>query len=65
MYHKKNDPLWDGEGCGAISTCSFNNPPWFCKNLPQPARDDIEIRLCGNEGSGEDTPIEFVEIYVK
>ena len=30
-----NDTLWDGEGCGPISTCcTFNNPPWFCKQLP-------------------------------
>ena len=61
----EDDPLWNGQGCGAISTCcSFNNPPWFCKQLPQPTSDDIEMRLCGN-GSAEDTPIEVVEIYVK
>ena len=39
--------LWDGQGCGGTSTCcSFNNPPWFCKQLPQPTTDDIELRLC-------------------
>ena len=61
------DPLWDGQGCGAQSTCcGFNNPPWFCKELPQPTRDDIELRLCGNEGtSNEDTPLEVVEIYIQ
>ena len=32
-----DDPLWDGAGCGPQSTCcSFNNPPWFYKQLPQP-----------------------------
>ena len=62
----EDDPQWDGEGCGAISTCcSFNNPPWFCKQLPQPTSDDIELRLCGSEGLAEDTPIEIVEIYIK
>ena len=26
-----DDPLWDGEGCGANNACcEFNNPPWFC-----------------------------------
>ena len=31
------DPLWDGAGCGPQSTCcSFNTPPWFYKQLPQP-----------------------------
>ena len=61
------DPLWDGQGCGAQSTCcSFNNPPWFCKELPQPTRDDIELRLCaGSVVANEDTPLEVVEIYVQ
>ena len=61
------DPLWNGQGCGAISTCcSFNNPPWFCKQLPQPTTDDIELRLCCDEPIFlEDAPLEFIEIYVK
>ena len=62
-----DDPLWDGQGCGDNSTCcSFNNPPWFCKQLPQPTTNDIELRLCGDQGiSDEDTPLEMVEIYIK
>ena len=62
-----NDPLWDGQGCGGNSTCcEFNNPPWFCRQLPQPTTDDIELRLCGDEiTSNEDTPIEQVEIYIR
>ena len=61
-----DDPLSDGKGCGPISTCcEFNNPPWFCKQLSQPTTDDIELRLCDDQGiSDEDTPIEMVEIYV-
>ena len=62
-----DDPLWDGQGCGGNSTCcSFNNPPWFCKQLPQPTTDDIELRLCADqEIANEDTPLEIVEIYIK
>ena len=31
-----DDPLWDGAGCAPNSTCcSFNNPPWFHKQLHQ------------------------------
>ena len=42
-----NDPLWDGYGCTASSTCcSFNNPPYFTKQLPSPTTDDIEARMC-------------------
>ena len=39
-----NDPLWDGGGCDPTSTCcTFNNPPWFCKQLPpRSTNDDLE-----------------------
>ena len=62
-----DDPLWDGGGCGPTSTCcTFNNPPWFCKQLPQPTSADLEVRLCSrSEVSVENTPVELIEIYVK
>ena len=62
-----DDPLWDGQGCGGNSTCcSFNNPPWFCKQLPQPTTDDIELRLCADDKRYiGDTPLEIVEMYIK
>ena len=71
-YHYVNrvysqDPLWDGHGCRSTSTCcQFNNPPWFCKDLPQPTSDDIELRLCVNEPlNNEDIILKAVEIYVQ
>jgi hypothetical protein len=63
-----DNPLWDGAGCGPQSTCcSFNNPPWFYKQLPQPTADDIEMRVCCDYGpdTNEDIAIEVVEIYVQ
>ena len=65
FYHA--DPLWDGSGCGPTSSCcGFNNPPWFCKQLPQPTTDDIEMRVCVNQHTGdEDVALESVEIYVQ
>ena len=62
-----NDPLWDGEGCGSTSTCcEFNSPPWFCKSLPQPTSDDLEIRNCyANVLGNEDKLITLIDIYVK
>ena len=65
FYH--NDSLWDGQGCGGNSTCcEFNNPPWFCRQLPRPTTDDIELRICGDEDTdNEDTPIEQVQIYIR
>ena len=65
-----NDPLWDGQGCGAVSCCELSyplglTPPWFCKQLPQATTDDIEVRICSDQGSvNEGTPVELIEIYV-
>ena len=65
QFHS-SDPLWDGQGCGATSTCcEFNNPPWFCKELPQPTTDDIELRICdSNWNYLDDTPFEVVELFI-
>ena len=62
-----DDPLWDGQGCGGTSTCcEFNNPPWFCRQLPQSTTDDIEVRICASSPtSDEDTPLEQIEIYIR
>ena len=62
-----DNPLWDGAGCQSLNTCcSFNNPPWFYKQLPQPTTDDIEMRACRDEdASNEDIAIEMVEIYIQ
>ena len=63
-----DNPLWNGHGCyDQSSCCSFNNPPWFCKQLPQPTTDDIQLRLCGDEEAfvNEDSPIQQIEIYIK
>ena len=61
------DPLWDGQGCGPTSTCCrLHNPPWFCAKLPRPTSDDLEIRICANNGpSNEETVVTKVEIYVQ
>ena len=40
------DTLWDGLGCESPSCCELNTPPWFCKTLPAPTTDDIELRSC-------------------
>ena len=62
---RTDDPLWDGQGCGPTSTCcSFNRPPWFCKQLPQPTTDDLELRVCGYSPDGI-TPFDQIEIYIQ
>ena len=62
-----DDPLWDGDGCGHLNACcTFNNPPWFYKQLPQPTTDNVEMRVCRDESSGnEDIAIEFIKIFVQ
>ena len=62
-----DDPLWDGAGCGPLSDCcTFNNPPWFHRELPQATTDDIEMRVCRDQlARNEDTPLQSVEIYVQ
>lgn len=62
-----DDPLWDGRGCGTDSSCcSFNDPPWFFRELVSATSDDLEMRVCRDSGrSNEDTPFEVVELYVR
>ena len=62
-----NNPLWDGAGCGHQNTCcSFNDPPWFYRELPDVTNDDIEMRVCRDEDrSNEDFAVKVVDIYVQ
>ena len=63
-----DDPLWDGEGCGSASKfCEYNTPPWFCKFLPQPTSDDLELRMCNYVyyDYEEDKLIYLVDIFIK
>ena len=68
VFWPDGDPLWDGQGCGSASStcCTFNSPPWFNAQLPSPTTNDIEVRICGDQGIGiEDSPIQLMELYVK
>ncbi len=59
-------PLLDGEGVVSNSSSCFDKSQWFCKNLPEPTTDIVELRLCADEAqANEDSPIEQIEIYVK
>ncbi len=57
-----DDPLWDGDGCGGTNMCcSFNNPPWFYKRLPQTTTDDIEVRVCRDgRAADENVAVELI-----
>ena len=61
----RDNPLWDGQGCGPTSTCCDDpDLPWFIKELGQTTNEDIEFRVC-NDGSDEYLAIEVIEIYVQ
>ncbi len=60
--------LWDGRGCAPHNTCCQRqgNSAWFCAELDQSASSDLELRLCGNEDTGnEDTPLQIIELYIQ
>ena len=64
------DYFCDGNGWNGQYELYAGNPlcdgAWFCKQLPQTTTDDIEIRICGNEGTAnEDTPVEIIELYIR
>ena len=61
------DPLWDGKDCNGLeSDCCKSSLPWFSKKLDAATSDYIEVRVCGDQSTGdEDSPIEQLEIYVK
>lgn len=58
--------LWDGTGCIVPNTCcKFNHPPWFCKALPQPTTDDLEVRnCCSDYPRNEDALVRLIDIYI-
>ena len=59
-------PLWSGQGCPlGSSCCSSSGMPWFCKTLPRPTNDKIEVRWCSEEPiANEATPTELLELYI-
>ena len=63
-----NDPLWDGKNCDSNETscCTNSKMPWFYRILDDMTQDDIELRVCGNQGlPDEDTPLDIIELYVR
>ena len=64
-----NDPLWDGQQCHhAEGSCCIDHPnlPWFNTKLNANTTDDIELRVCGDQGTAdEDTPLQVIELLVQ
>ena len=63
-----SDPLWDGQQCNGNKGPCCTNPkmPWFIKSLNETTTEDIELRVCGNQGGiDEDTPLDIIELYIR
>ena len=64
-----SDPLWDGQSCGSNESpcCNVTGISWFHRDYGNTTTTDyIELRVCGNEGTGnEDVPVSYYEIYVQ
>ena len=57
-------PLWSNI-LGDCSDCGYNDL-FFCVKLPEPTTDDLEIRICTNEGlSNEDVRIDSMDLYIR
>jgi len=65
-YHTM-DPLWDGDGCLPDNNCCTNtDQPWFFRQMTMKKKDDIEVRLCSDQGFlDEAAVIEKIEIYIQ
>ena len=62
------DPLWDGMQCGGDEgpCCTSPTLPWFSRNMLNPTNDDILMRVCLDQPSGdENIGLESAEIYIK
>ena len=62
-----SDPLWDGRGCsGENSCCTQPNQPWFYRQLPLTSSDNIEVRICYDEGfANEGVLVKELQLYVR
>ena len=58
-------PLWSVTGnCGHCN--SVYDVPYFCTTLPQTTTNNLELRVCANQGlSDEDILLESIELYIK
>ena len=59
--------LWSGKGCSSRNQCcSVSGLPWFSRSLDSPTCDDVEMRVCNDEGTrNENVWLEQVELYVQ
>ena len=59
--------LWSVNGCSPRNQCcSVSGLPWFSRSLDSPTCDDVEMRVCNDEGTkNENVWLDQVELYVQ
>ena len=62
-----SDSIWDGEGCSSDnSCCSEPNLPWFYRQFPQTASENIETQICRDQVSTEENILIWrIQLYVQ
>ena len=62
-----DDVVWDGQGCSSNnSCCSDPSLPWFHRQIPLTAREDIETRICRDQSSyDENILVKELQLYVQ
>ena len=61
------DVLWDRQLCrhDEVTCCNPTSLPWFCKTFPNPITENMEVRICLDEGpDNENVALEFFELYI-
>ena len=59
--------LWGGGECGGAGwlCCQHPDLPWFCKELSEPTTQDVEVRLCIDQGTeDENVFVEMMQLLV-
>ena len=61
------DPVWDGKDCSSKnSCCSEPSLPWFYRQIPLIAKEDIEVRICHDEAfANEDVLVRELQLCIQ
>ena len=62
------DPLWDGQNCRSNEApcCNINGLPWFHRDYGSTSStESLELRMCSGNAYSENSPISYLEFYIK
>ena len=60
------DPLWDGQNCRSNEAPCCNGLPWFHRDYGSTSStESLELRICSDDAYIENSPISYLEFYIK